>query len=731
MNHPEGSRRILSLTRRNLFIPVVFGSVSLLLILLMLMLLSSNKSNRTRYQTENYERYKGNLQTFESLIRTTDTLCHSIEKQSLYGAPFVANASSEELESNLLSQKNNLILTQQNPFIANTSGYSLYSQLQLLASANSNLSSLIIYAPKSSYSIGVRAGGLSGWVARNDAQMKSLCGLSFHPAMLKDETLLFSNSTEYIKEGLHVVRTLENSLILIIGFSDTTVEKNLLYANCGRSYAQLQMAMRLPDGNILQMPASSEEETLSAEELFSGTSGVRKTRGITVMELINDMPAYSLSVALRETGATDPASSRLFLPFLLLNGLWLIIVSAVCIYVTVYLARPLRQYNQQLQDQQTTIDQQRLQLRRAYLFRLMLGENIAAVPTDELESLLSDYVLMVIYPENGRWVDGEGSIQELEYQSHIVMFSMRETLHALLKDQNPEFVICGVELVAILSAAGQTDEEIWAHAEKGLLTASQECGQNFRFGISRIHHGAENMEHAYRAARRKLAALSEEHEERSENVNLGGLLKPNMHMANLIYVEKYNEAWNCFQETLETLDLQKSKSLRHQQISSFVSLTLCMLLETNPQNDAILSSIGMDKLKDISSINDLKSNWHTAFVSLDEQHEDKNLGQYSAQFTVIYQYVQAHFRNPELSLSFLSEEFGLSLSTLSREFQKNLGEGFLDCLHRLRVDAARHEIEYSSKTIADVAISVGYSNTLTMTRAFKKYLGSTPGAFRK
>jgi hypothetical protein len=34
-----------------------------ILILLMLMLLSSNKSNRIRYQTQNYERYKGNLQT--------------------------------------------------------------------------------------------------------------------------------------------------------------------------------------------------------------------------------------------------------------------------------------------------------------------------------------------------------------------------------------------------------------------------------------------------------------------------------------------------------------------------------------------------------------------------------------------------------------------------------------------------------------------------------------------
>ena len=156
-----------------------------------------------------------------------------------------------------------------------------------------------------------------------------------------------------------------------------------------------------------------------------------------------------------------------------------------------------------------------------------------------------------------------------------------------------------------------------------------------------------------------------------------------------------------------------------------------MLMETNPDNAVVLESIGLERLKETSDLLRLKSVWKSVFADLCGRQENKNLGQYSTQFMIIYQYVQAHFRNPDLSLSLLSEEFGLSLSTLSREFQKNLGEGFLDSLHRIRIDAARHEIQYSKKTIAEVAASVGYSNTLTMTRAFKKYLGTTPGAFRK
>lgn len=89
------------------------------------------------------------------------------------------------------------------------------------------------------------------------------------------------------------------------------------------------------------------------------------------------------------------------------------------------------------------------------------------------------------------------------------------------------------------------------------------------------------------------------------------------------------------------------------------------------------------------------------------------------------------FLHGEEGLTALAEEFGMSVSTLSREFQKNLGQGFLDSLHQMRIEEAKYAIENTNASLNDIAISVGYTNTLTMTRAFKKYLGCTPGSFRK
>ena len=138
------------------------------------------------------------------------------------------------------------------------------------------------------------------------------------------------------------------------------------------------------------------------------------------------------------------------------------------------------------------------------------------------------------------------------------------------------------------------------------------------------------------------------------------------------------------------------------------------------------------RMKTLEHPEELVQQWKQIFDRLQEYYQNrKEQKQYSRQFMKLYQYMEKNFRNPELSLSMLAEMFDLSLPTLSREFQKNLGQGFLECLHHMRIEAAKFEIAHTDASLKDIAVFVGYSNTLTMTRSFKKYTGTTPGAFRK
>lgn len=91
------------------------------------------------------------------------------------------------------------------------------------------------------------------------------------------------------------------------------------------------------------------------------------------------------------------------------------------------------------------------------------------------------------------------------------------------------------------------------------------------------------------------AALVEEKESgRSQDICLNTLIRQNLHMSELVYMEHYNSAFACFKEMADTLYQQKSRRLRNQQLSGLMSLTLCMLMETSSENNALLQEAGID-----------------------------------------------------------------------------------------------------------------------------------------
>ena len=80
----------------------------------------------------------------------------------------------------------------------------------------------------------------------------------------------------------------------------------------------------------------------------------------------------------------------------------------------------------------------------------------------------------------------------------------------------------------------------------------------------------------------------------------------------------------------------------------------------------------------------------------------------------------------------MAERFGMSRAGISRAFaQACPNGGFLGYLHGLRLDKAEELLRTTQLPIPDIAASVGYGSALTMTRAFKRYRNTTPGAFRK
>jgi len=74
---------------------------------------------------------------------------------------------------------------------------------------------------------------------------------------------------------------------------------------------------------------------------------------------------------------------------------------------------------------------------------------------------------------------------------------------------------------------------------------------------------------------------------------------------------------------------------------------------------------------------------------------------------------------------------GLGQRTLLRRFRSATGDSPIMYLQRVRMEAARRQLELSRDSIDEIAWQVGYEDSSSFSRVFKKTTGMTPGGYRK
>lgn len=96
----------------------------------------------------------------------------------------------------------------------------------------------------------------------------------------------------------------------------------------------------------------------------------------------------------------------------------------------------------------------------------------------------------------------------------------------------------------------------------------------------------------------------------------------------------------------------------------------------------------------------------------------------------IAKYIIDNYSDQNLTARSVAEHFDISVSWMSNLFKKELNMGFLDCLHKCRIEKAKSLILNTDYTISKISEMVGYTNSITMSRAFKRYEGVTPNWYR-
>ncbi len=93
-------------------------------------------------------------------------------------------------------------------------------------------------------------------------------------------------------------------------------------------------------------------------------------------------------------------------------------------------------------------------------------------------------------------------------------------------------------------------------------------------------------------------------------------------------------------------------------------------------------------------------------------------------------YIQDNYMDSSLSLNKISEEFHISESYFSYLFKEITNQNFSEYLEKIRMKQAIHLLQTTSMNIEDISSDVGYNNTSSFRRAFKKLLKVTPQEVR-
>lgn len=94
-------------------------------------------------------------------------------------------------------------------------------------------------------------------------------------------------------------------------------------------------------------------------------------------------------------------------------------------------------------------------------------------------------------------------------------------------------------------------------------------------------------------------------------------------------------------------------------------------------------------------------------------------------------YCDRHFREPELTVSALAEQFGMVQPQLSGAFKRQFGVNPLAYLSSLRLEAAKELLRTTALTQQEIARQCGFANVTTMQRLFTRVEHCTPGRYRQ
>jgi transcriptional regulator GlxA family with amidase domain len=93
------------------------------------------------------------------------------------------------------------------------------------------------------------------------------------------------------------------------------------------------------------------------------------------------------------------------------------------------------------------------------------------------------------------------------------------------------------------------------------------------------------------------------------------------------------------------------------------------------------------------------------------------------------EFIEKHY-NAKLTVEDLANQFGIGRRTFERRFKKATANTVVEYMQRVKMEAAKQQLETGRKTVNEVMYDVGYTDTKAFRDVFKKVTGMSPVDYR-
>lgn len=118
------------------------------------------------------------------------------------------------------------------------------------------------------------------------------------------------------------------------------------------------------------------------------------------------------------------------------------------------------------------------------------------------------------------------------------------------------------------------------------------------------------------------------------------------------------------------------------------------------------------------------------YLAVGKTFKDPSQGLTHQQMRRVMDFIQAHL-GQDLSLEALAGQTGFSPYHFARLFRQTTGESPHQFVVRQRIERAQQLLEKTDVPLSHIALESGFTDQSHLTRAFKRHLGQTPGAYRQ